>query len=131
MRVLEERRRKVAEGLRSAEAANQRLKEIETLETEKLAHAEQAGLALIREAEKEAGARGQGIIADSQRKAEVILTDAGKVAERRKTEAREAIEHEAHALIASAIAQAVQLDPKKIDDELIGRAVKLLKSQRA
>jgi len=127
VKVMEERKKRIEFGLKGAEEAEKKLNEIEVVKTERLAKADKKALGIISSAEDEAKKRAQGIIAETHKKAELVLEEAAAVAERKKMEELTKLASHAKGLILAAIAKTVELDPKLIDEKLAGEAAEMVK----
>ena len=106
-RVMEERRKKIEQGLREAQEAKARLLKVED-----------ERLTVIAGAEKEASAKADSIIEDSK-----------KTAERKRVESLHELMDESAMLIREAIAKTVELNPSQIDNKLTYQAVTELKEK--
>lgn len=129
LKVMEERRKRIEFGLKSAEEAEQHLAAIEREKDAKLAAADRTALGIVVAAEGEAKKHGQDIITASHKKAEALLKEAEAMAERRRQEEFEELAARANALVRAAIAKTVELDPKAIDEKLVEQAVELIKKE--
>ncbi|MBI3273673.1 MAG: F0F1 ATP synthase subunit B [Candidatus Colwellbacteria bacterium] len=122
LKLLDERRRKIETGLKGAEEAEARLKDIERLKRETLSGADKSALEIISIAEKNARKRSGEIISGAEKKAEDVLKSAAVVAEHKKMEELEKLNKEARFLIKEVIVKTVELDPRQIDENLITSA---------
>lgn len=129
--VMAERRKKIEAGLRGADEAEEKLKEIELLKTKTLTDAEKEALALVSRAEDDAKSRKDAIVHAAEVKAAQVLKEAESISERRKKEELERLLGEASGIVRSAIAKTVELDPEKIDEALIRRATQAAKESLA
>lgn len=87
MRVLEERRHKIAKGVEDAQAAEARLKEIEESRGARLAQAGQAADEIIASARASGSEKAKEIVASAQTNAERTLQDASAQAAEMKRRA--------------------------------------------
>lgn len=129
MRLIEERRKKIEFGLEGAKLAEHRLKEIDHLKNEKLAEADREALQIIQSAESNASREAQNIIDLAEGKADRLVKEGEEITENKKKEALQKLAEESSDLIRVAIAQAVNLDSKKIDEALIAQAVDYIKKK--
>ncbi len=127
MRVMEERRRKIELGLKGAEEVERRLGEIEKMKSEKIVAAEKSAMEIIKSAEQEGRVRAQGIISETNKKAETLLQDAAETAEHRRIDALERLAQEAKLLVKEAIVKTVSLRPEQVDEELVKQAIQAVK----
>lgn len=122
LKMLEERGRKIEAGLKGAEKAESRLKDIERIKQDTLSRADKSALEVISLAEENARKRSGEIVAGAEKKAEDVLKSAAVVAEHKKKEELEKLNKEARLLIKEAIVKTVELDPSQIDEKLITSA---------
>lgn len=123
LRLLAERRSRIEFGLKGAEEAERRLGEIEQERNRRLTAADREAVAIVGEAEKNAKQRVQAIVDDANEKSADILKNAAATAEHQRLQAFEALRGEAREFVRAAIAKTVELDPKDVDEKLIGEAV--------
>jgi F-type H+-transporting ATPase subunit b len=129
MRLIEERRKKIEFGLEGAKLAEHRLKEIDNLKNEKIAEAGREAMQIIHSAEEDAGKEAQNIINSAENKANQLIKEGEEITENRKKEELEKLAKESSSLIREAIAKAVNLDSKKIDEALISQATDYIKKR--
>ncbi|MBI4120242.1 MAG: hypothetical protein HY454_02135 [Parcubacteria group bacterium] len=130
VKLLNERRAKIETGLKNAAAAQKRLEEIDALKAARLAEAEKEALAVIIQAEKEAGQRAQEITAGADLKADAILKEAQEIAEHKKQLELQNLASEAKVLIKQALAKAVSAQPQEIDERLINQAAEFMRQSQ-
>ena len=126
LKLMEERKRRIESGLRGAEEAESKLSEIEKLKSVAIAEAEAEALQIISSSEKTAGLRSREILQEAGKRAEEALKEAVEVAEKKKAEELENLKKESAGLIREAIARTVELDPRVVDEKLIGKALEKL-----
>ncbi len=127
IRLLNERKKRIEKGIKDAEDAEIRLKEIEVLKEKRLAQADHDALLIVQEAQGHAKEKADELIAQGSKKAETLLLHARDAAEREREKALEELRSHAGELIKSAIIRTVELDPSQVDDALVGRAVARMK----
>jgi F-type H+-transporting ATPase subunit b len=99
MRILEERRQKVAQGVRDAEAAKAHLKEIEDSRAEVLAQAGQEADDVLAKTRAAAAAREKEILAQGEAAAQALLKEAEARAEELKHQSLEESKRELAKLV--------------------------------
>jgi F-type H+-transporting ATPase subunit b len=128
--LINERRKKIEEGLRNADTADKRLEEAELMKQEEILKGERAGLVIMEDAQKE----GQNYKDKARKEAEVEAE-----AMKRKTEdlgrrliqrEMENLEKNSKELIEKAISEAVGLNPAQIDKKLVEDAMLAIKKLR-
>ncbi len=83
-KILDERSRKIQEGLEASEAASQKEAELENLEEQLRLKAQEKGKVIVDEARKDAKVRAAEIIAEAEEKAKDIIAKGEKQAETNK-----------------------------------------------
>lgn len=122
-RMLAERKKNIEEGVAKASEADKRLEEAQLVLKQKRKEAEDKALALMRKAEEEAKAE-QAILQEVARKKQVLaMQEAQKAIEGEKERARQNLYSEAAGLVRDAIIKTVELDPEKINEALIQKAL--------
>ena len=106
-RMLEERRQKVAQGVRDAEAAKERLSEIESSRSTLIAKAGKEADTIVTHARASATAKEKEILAAGELAASALLKDAQSQAAELKRQAVEESKHEVAKLIVLGIEKAV------------------------
>ena len=99
MKMLEERRKKVADGVRDAESAKHTLQEIEGSRREVLAHAGKEADSIVAEARAAAAQKEREILGAGEASANVLIKDAEARAEELKARAIEESKQEVAKLI--------------------------------
>ncbi|HEY4518123.1 MAG TPA: ATP synthase F0 subunit B [Candidatus Paceibacterota bacterium] len=127
-KMMSERAAKIAEGLRGADEAAERLHQIDVMRDKRMGEAEEEALVLIRKAGKDAEVHARNIITKGELRSEGIIKEAKTIAAREGEEAMRSVEHEARAFITSVLQKTVNLNPKDIDEKLIDQAVKLVRN---
>lgn len=124
MKVLKDRRTKIEEGVRKSEEADLRLTEVNLLAKDKLKEAEEEALGLLRETEARAKQVEADLLQKAKEKEAAALAAADLIIQARTEEARVMMRKEAAGVVKRAVAKAVELEPEKIDDALIEKAVR-------
>lgn len=127
MRVMKERREKIALGIRGAEEAQKRIDEAEKIKDEKIKEADKNVIAIIGEAEQKAKVRGKEIVNVAEKQAEDVIQEAARVAEQKKQEELEHLMTQAQGIIKEAIVKTVEMEPAQIDEKLIHKALQSMK----
>src|SRR3989344_160525 len=123
LKVMAERKRRIEGGLADAEEAERKLKNIGNLETERMAKAEREALGVIKKAENEAQLSAKSIVLTAEGRAVAVLKEAAEIASKKRTEDLENLKKEGAGLIREAIQRTVELDPRAVDEKLIGKAL--------
>ena len=130
LRVIQERKNRIIEGLHGAEEAEKRLRTIDAMREETMIQARSMASALIAESEKKATVRGDEMIKSAERKSEELLEKAAISALAKKEKEMDAVYREAKYLLRDALARAVGDDPAAVDAALIEKAERALKSHK-
>ena len=122
MKVMNDRTKKIQDGLEKAQEADTRLKEVDVIAKEKIKEAEGKSIEIIKLTAKKAKLMDQ----DFQEKAEIkqkqIAEETAKMVKKQKEEAEKQVLENAVSLVKDLIAKTVELNPKDIDDKLIKKA---------
>ena len=113
LKMMHDRKHRIEEGIMKAQAADERLHEIDMVGKDKIREAETKALALIKKTED-----------DAKRKEAAELANAQVLLRAQEEESRRAVERDAAAFVRRALVKAVELSPEHIDEALIARAVK-------
>ena len=130
-KVVDERRKRIEQGLEDAKQAELKLSQIAEKEKRVLAEAEKTALVLIKEAEGKAAGRSRELIEIGEKRAAGIVKEGKTLAQRQAAEEMASLQKEAVNFVKQAIEKTVELDPDKIDEKLIDQAVKLLRKKAA
>lgn len=131
IRLVEERRKRIEEGLQKADEAEERLNAIDRLQETRMAEVEKQATQKIKDAEKIAQEQGARLAKEAEVKAESIVAEASDVTERVRAQGLATVHAEAASLVKEALMQTVKLDPTNINEKLIQEAVNALKKQHA
>jgi F-type H+-transporting ATPase subunit b len=123
LKLLHDRRRKIEKGLLQADEAERRLHEVDLIGKEKIKHAENEAVGILKKTELDAKTLEEKLLAEAKRKEEDAVKSAAVRLRSQEEESRRAMEKEAAALVRLAITRTVELSPEKIDDALIVKAV--------
>jgi len=121
--MMNERRKKIEFGLKGAEEAEKRLKEIDVIKKEKISEAEKKAFEIVDLAGAEAKKAVANIHSEAETKAEQILAEAKRTAEHRASQELLELNKKARELVKEAIVRTVELSPDKIDESLIDKAL--------
>ena len=122
--ILLKRRRRVEEGIAKAAEADERLKNAQEMVRERFEEAEAEATSLLRGTEAKAKEREGVLLESSHRKAEVLIQEARKAIDAEREKVGAEFDKEARALIRSAVVHVVGMDPERVDDALIEKALK-------
>lgn len=125
--MIKKRQEKIEEGLVKAEEANVRLKEVDNIAKNKLKETEAQSIEMIKNTEQKAKKLEQELVKEAHDLQKELLLKAKAIAASRQAESQKMIQKEAVDLVKKAIAKTVELDPDKIDDSLIKKALTELK----
>lgn len=121
--VIEERNRKIKEGLDKAHEADVRLKEIDVIAKERLKEADVKSMAMIKNTEDKAKQLADELQRKSEEKQAELAKQVQLSYERQKEEAKKMVASQAAELVKKIIAKTVELKPEAIDEALIKKAV--------
>jgi len=127
--LLNERKRKIEEGIWKSEEADKRLGQVNEMAKEKMKEAEGKAMMMIREGEGRAKEREAELLEEARKKEVAMLKNAELEVLGKKEEAERMMQKEAAAIVKAAIAKTVEMDPEKIDEALIKKAVEIATSQ--
>lgn len=122
-KLLAERRRNVEEGITKSQEANRRLQDVQEMAREKMKETEKRATLLLREVDARAKEHEAALLESSRRKGEVMLQEAGKSLEAERAKVRAELNREVRNLVRSAVVQVVEMDPEKVDEALIEKAL--------
>lgn len=123
LKLLHDRRERIEGGLVKAEEADRRLHEVDIIGKEKIKHAENEAVGILKKTESDAKTLEEKLLAEAKRKEDEAMKGAAVRLRSQEEESRRAMEKEAAALVRLAITRTVELSPEKIDDALIAKAV--------
>lgn len=123
LKILKDRRKKIEEGLEKAAAADTRLHEINEIAKEKMKAAEQEALMLLKQTEEKSKDMEAALMQKAHEKEAELLKSAERAAQGKREEAQRLMEQEAAELVKQALIKTIELDPEKIDEALIKKAV--------
>ncbi len=127
VRVLQERRRRIEQGLQDAEAAGEKLATVDRAYKERIAEAEKESLKMMAETEVRGKEKEAQMLQTARGKEAEILKAAEKLSEVKKQEAETRVYAEAAQLVKRAVAKTVELKPELVEDSLVKEALKALK----
>ena len=123
LKLLHDRRDKIEGGLLKADEAERRLREVDLIGKEKIKHAENEAVGILKKTELDAKTLEEKLLAEAKRKEDDAVKGTAVRLRSQEEESRRAMEKEAAALVRLAITRTVELSPEKIDDALIAKAV--------
>lgn len=124
LKLLKDRRTKIEEGVRKSEEADLRLAEANQMVKDRIKKAEEEALGLLRQTEAQAKQLEAELLEKAKEKEAAEIKSAELVIQAKMEEARRAMHQEAAEMVKKAIVKAVELDPEKVDQALIEKAVK-------
>jgi len=121
--MLRERKERVEQGIAKAQEADLRLQNAQEMVRERLHSAESQALSLLRDVETKAKERETALLDSSRRKGEVMIQEARRTIDAEQEKLRAEFEREARTLVRTAVARVVEMDPERVDDSLIEKAL--------
>ncbi len=121
--ILRERKQRVEQGIAKAQEADLRLQNAQETARERLQEAEAKAVSLLRGVEAKAKERETILLESFRRKGEVLVQEARRTIDAEQEKLRGELDREARMLIRSAVARVAELDPERIDDSLIEKAL--------
>ena len=129
MKLLKDRADKIARGLAYTKEAEGKLAEMNEMVKEKMKAVDAESLRLAKDAEARAKILEAKLLEEARAKERALMVEAEAMIETKAHEARAKVEREAALLVRSAVAKTVELDPKLIDERLVGQAVAAAKAE--
>lgn len=129
IKIIKQRNAKIKEGLDKAEEADVRLKEIDVVGAEKIKEAEQKSIKIIKNTEEKARILSDALIERAENHEKELMEQIKKNAVRAQEEANKAVLVKAADLVRKAMIKTIELDPDRVDDELIKKAVAQVKNE--
>ena len=127
--VIKKRNEKIKEGLEKAQEANIRLQEIDIIAKDKLKHADQESINIIKRTEQKAKQLEQSLNAKTEEHQKELMNQAQLNYQRQLQESRSNILKNASLIIKKIIIKTVELKPENIDEALIHKAVDSIKNE--
>ncbi len=127
MKIVADRRRTIEKGLEDAEGAAVALASAEKTKADRIADAESQAFGIVQSAQGSAKKEGEKVLHEMQVKAEAVLANAMRTAEREKQESLAAVEAEAREFVRRVVEKTVAMNPSAVDASLVGQAVAELK----
>lgn len=130
LKVLRERREKIAEGVKAAEES-EKIRESAKAEKEAvLLEAEERAVAVVSAAEDKAGEQAKNIVDAAHQKSEQVILAGQRKLEEEHAKLAEEVRHGAEGLVQDALKVVIgKMDPDEKDRALIAAAVKELKGR--
>jgi len=123
LNLIKNRTQKIEQGLVKAQEADIRLKEIDNIAKEKIKEAENSSMAIIKETQGKAKELDSKLTKEVEEKRDDLMKKAQIAAQAKIAQSEEIIKKEAVELVKKTIAKTVELDPDKIDEALIEKAL--------
>lgn len=130
IKLINERRKKIEDGLRNAETAEIKIQEAEVLKQEEILKGERAGLLIMEDAQREGEAYKDKARTDAEALAAAMKLKTEDLGRRLLQREMENLEKNSKTLIEKAISEAVGLNPKQIDQKLVSDAMIAIKKLR-
>lgn len=130
LKVLNERNKKIKEGLDKAEEAGIRLKEIDIIGKSKIKEAENESISLMKNTEKRARDLERELNKKLEEKQVQLQKELQENYKKQQEEVNGLIFKNAFELVRKTIVKAIELKPEAIDEALIAKAAGVLKSER-
>jgi F-type H+-transporting ATPase subunit b len=127
MKMLEERRARIEEGLTHADEADRRLAASNDVMKQKMKEAEHEAVAMMQRAETRAKGREAEMMELAKKKEETMMAQAERMIEAKAEDMRKNVEAEAAELVKEAIVRTVQMKPEAVDEALIAQALASVK----
>lgn len=119
MRILDERKKKIEEGLRMRKEAEELLNRTDAIKQETIGKANVEALEIVNRAQKTAQKRHEEIMEAAEKKVEGVVAGARKIIEGEKEKMRQDVEQDAEYLVRSGIAAVLGRMPASERDELL------------
>ena len=129
IKVIKQRNAKIKEGLEKAEEADVRLKQVDVIGKEKIKQAEHQSIEIIKKTQEKARVIGDALIQEAENHQKELMDQIKLNAKRQQEEANKAVLDKAADLVRKAIIKTVELEPDKIDEALIKKAVAQVKQE--
>ncbi|MEK7110844.1 MAG: ATP synthase F0 subunit B [Patescibacteria group bacterium] len=129
MKLLKGRAEKIALGLAYTKEAEGKLREMNEMVKEKMKAVDAESLRLAKDAEARSKILEAKLLEEARAKERALMVEAEAMIETKAHEARAKVEREAALLVRSAVAKTVELDPKLIDERLVGQAVAAVRAK--
>ncbi|PIR83341.1 hypothetical protein COU19_00945 [Candidatus Kaiserbacteria bacterium CG10_big_fil_rev_8_21_14_0_10_56_12] len=127
--LVAERSKKIEKGLEDAVCAAGELSRAEEAFEARLSEAENEALGVMRQAEQDAQAHSQKLVAKGEERATAIVAEARTLAAHARDEEMWALEDRAKEFVTSVLAKTVALDPRAVDEALIAQAADLVRAE--
>lgn len=123
LKVLKERRAKIEEGLAKAEEAEQRLLEVDDIAKDRMKATEAEAMAMIRATEDRSKKVEVALLDEARKKEATLLANAELAAKAKEAEAMDQLRTQAVEIVKKALVRTVEMEPGKVDEALIKKAV--------
>lgn len=120
--ILKKRQEKIDNGLTQAKESKIWLLEVDKIALDRLKTAEQKSLDIIKKTEQKAKALEVQLLNQAKAKEAEMLKKAEQMAQAKKQESENQLKKEAIEIVKSIIEKIIEIDPEKIDTELIKKA---------
>lgn len=131
VKLMNDRRAKIEEGLKNADDAKKRLSEIDALQQEEVMKGEREALSIIEEANKSGQAQKDKARKDAEAESEAMKRKTEELGRRLIQREMDNLEKNSKELIEKAIFESVGLHPKEVDEKLVSDAVGAIKRLRS
>ncbi|MDO8493253.1 MAG: hypothetical protein Q7S19_01775 [bacterium] len=131
VKLMNDRRARIEEGLKNADDAKKRLAEIDDLRQAEVMKGEKAALVIIEDANKSGQAHKDKIKKEAEAEAEAMKKKTEELGRRLIQREMENLEKNSKELIEKAIFESVGLHPTEIDHKLVSDAVGAIKRLRS
>lgn len=121
--VIKERNKKINQGLKKAEEAEIRLKEVDDIAKDKLKEVNLESISIIKNTEEKAKQLEKSLEHKAQKRQEELIVKIELEYKKQQEESKKLVLKEALELVKKTIIKTVQLDPKDIDQALIKKAI--------
>ncbi|MFA5878253.1 MAG: hypothetical protein WC845_02715 [Candidatus Staskawiczbacteria bacterium] len=129
IKMLNQRRDKIQEGLAKAEEAGIRLKEVDEIAKKKLKETEEKSVSILAQTDvKKKELESEAVLAVKKKEQE-MTAKAEAMVESQKNQMFAKIQEQAAEIVRSAIAKGIEQEPGQIDEKLIKKTVSFLKNE--
>lgn len=127
--ILEDREKKIKEGLDKADEADTRLKEVDNIAKEKIKIVENKTIEMLEKAEENAKALEEKLTRNVEENNRDLAIRMNASFEKQREEVKEKIFEEASEIVKDIVIKTVGLSPEAFDEKLVEKAVSQLKSE--
>ncbi|MEK7193279.1 MAG: hypothetical protein AAB652_00650 [Patescibacteria group bacterium] len=127
LKILKDRKRKIEEGLEKTAEAETKLHEVSLIAKEKIKEAEGEALMILKTTEERARGMESELIEKAHEKEALMMKNTERALQAKEEAAEKTIREKAAILVKEALVKTVEMDPEKIDEALIKKALGQIK----